>query len=1122
MNTKIASGLIALCGLATLVGFAGSSQFIDTVVKPLALYDFESYFEGSQTSREQLDRIISDAGHERPRRRSESEVPPAQPVDHDIPDGMFWHMVFDFTKKMIARGDEANLKGERGSLYLDYFRRQGPLSPENDLILKQKALEYSAEIEPIENRATVAIGESRREASDSLFPRLNTLQEERDEVSLRLRSEFKESLGAEAFSEFEDFVKKEFSKGAFNHRSDPSYAGGFFYDGISVIIWDDTSTPSLITGFSELYFYYLGPPYYWDPYLESYFVNASTQQVLDSGYSFGLEDFYPATFDHRVYISSPGQTYCTVGDHYSYFWPDLLAPEGWRFDFLATTAVCHTVSPLPTPTPTPPFTPTPTPTPSPDPCDPAAGLPCATPTPTPVPSPTVTISAIEVVEKYGEMVFRVTVVNNPGGTTFLRIKTAAGTTGAATFIDGSTQMAINGNVTDQQVTLKGLTESSQKDNMTIDATVNGSASVVTSQNFTVGLIAELYFEKFDAASSDILPNPGNGQPGSQEGQRVFPDRNTPTDATVDRALIKVVAKVLPVGAGLKVHFGSYDLDDPSTNSLPIDRGGSDGNDNRGLVNASISGDFEIPTGYNCDPASRSTGSAPSWVSKVRCTTQADGLSTAAFKTTMQPGDNFTVSASLSADYRDAINIDSSAGTRIINSMGLPIHISLGGNPDQTAGIRTEMLTVWRRLHLEIDNMSPAQENYVAGSISGGFTLGSRRTRTINVSAGNLDENRFADGRLVVASISDVLVITSNTGNTLSVVNSSNHNITLANNVNVELANVSGLSRAVGMITNGQTIPAAQSATLTFAGRALNNNAFSNGEVLITPVLKSFSVSSNTSTTLTIENPGAASQVIPDTAYFRLYDDDDYNRNDTGGALDGDENELMVRFPDVLRHLSENLAGGNYPDGTPVNILASSYILPEYHWAENVMHYNDSVPPFDVNIDGLPDVMMYENVYQGSAFSERDDFWIGYFLISYQGQRAFDHDGSVSGVEEGSEVGLTGVSSSCDCLGVAGCPRPGLASLCSGPPVGGNITFIYLETLNDQGRDNMMFPNWTIPDSEVVAPHELGHQFGLLGDQPGSQFFVMDYPNNSASPPSRVQFHPEHINIMRARVRSPGR
>ena len=57
-------------------------------------------------------------------------------------------------------------------------------------------------------------------------------------------------------------------------------------------------------------------------------------------------------------------------------------------------------------------------------------------------------------------------------------------------------------------------------------------------------------------------------------------------------------------------------------------------------------------------------------------------------------------------------------------------------------------------------------------------------------------------------------------------------------------------------------------------------------------------------------------------------------------------------------------------------------------------------------------------------------------------------------------------------------------------------------------------------AENVMPHELGHQFGLLGDQPGSMFFIMDYPNTSS--PSRVQFHPEHINIMRRRVKSPGR
>jgi hypothetical protein len=1108
MKIKVISGLFALCGLASLAVF-GASGFIPAIFEPILKISLgHDHANAARVQKGQLAKIVTDAGHARRAGNQTERAMADQRSSLEIPEGMLWHTVFDFTKKIGERGEEANSKGERGSLYFDYFTRQGPLSVERDLFLKQKSRDYFAEIEPIEKNAKAGIEKYKSSMDDSLLPELKTLQSQRDRTSVRFRDQVKEFFGDAAFIEFESFLKTDFSKGA-THQSAPTGLGGyFFYDAYSWIIWDETRAPTLITGFSELYFYYFSPPYYWDPYLESYFLNTTTQHVLNEGFDYGLEDIFPAVFSHPTFSSTVGNTYCTLADHYSYFWPNLLAPDG-RYDYLDTTYICHTVNAPPTPTPTP--------NPTPTPCEPL--LPCQSPTPTPAP-PIVTIAPVDVVEKFGEKTFNVSVFNNAGGVATLKIMTATGTTGDATFPDNSTQLTINGNVTDQQVTINGVLESSQKDNMSIEATVNNSPTVFASRTFTVAVIAEVFFQKFDPDSSAVEPNPGNGEPGSQEGDRVFPDKNSPTDNAVDRALVKVNARILPVGAGFKVYFGSYDLDDPSTNTGPIDPNSTDGNDNNGQVNGSKSGDFTIPPAYACD--SHTTGTAPDHVSKVACTTGPEGSATAVFKTTMQPGDNFTVAASLSAEYRDGMVVDNFDGTKLNNRLGLPIHISKLANLDQTAGVRTRMLTVWRRLQLEIDNMSNARENYLRDNVSGAFTISARRSRTITVTATNLDENRFVNGRLVLAWITEAMDIVSNTINTITVRNTSTHDITLANGVNVEVTNSSGLSSAVGTITTGQTIPASQTATLSFSGVDLNNNAFTNGQLYVTPILKTLTVSANTSNTVTVTNPGNATIAVADATHFRLYDDDDFNSDDTSTTLDGDENEPVVRFPDTLRHLSDNRAGGNYPDGTPVNILARAYILPEYNWAENVMHYNDSVPPFDTNIE-LLDVPRYENIFQGSVFSEQDGFWIGYFLISYQGRSVVDHDGTVSaGGPEGSEEGLTGVISSCDCLNSPTCPRILIGSVCSGIPAGGTISFVYQETLTDQGRDNILLPNWTIPDSEIAAPHELGHQFGLNGDQPGSLFFIMDYPNNNASPPSRVQFHPEHINIMRHRVRSPGR
>ena len=147
---------------------------------------------------------------------------------------------------------------------------------------------------------------------------------------------------------------------------------------------------------------------------------------------------------------------------------------------------------------------------------------------------------------------------------------------------------------------------------------------------------------------------------------------------------------------VKVYFGSYDFDDPSANAAPIDSNGSSGNDNNGMVNNSTSGDFTIPTGTNC--ADPTTGHVPG---KIECTTASDGTATAAFKTTMQPGDNFAVAASLSSIYRDGLNTNPSSGTQLLNMDSNVIHISGETNEDQVPGVRTEMLTVWRNFTLKL-------------------------------------------------------------------------------------------------------------------------------------------------------------------------------------------------------------------------------------------------------------------------------------------------------------------------------------------------------------------------------------------------------------------------------------
>ena len=76
-------------------------------------------------------------------------------------------------------------------------------------------------------------------------------------------------------------------------------------------------------------------------------------------------------------------------------------------------------------------------------------------------------------------------------------------------------------------------------------------------------------------------------------------------------------------AGLPIHFKSLDVDDPSSDSRPVDANGREGNDNFGI--------------------------SPGLLDRVAYTDPA-GVAVQTLTVSTQPGDNFRVAASCSAVY----------------------------------------------------------------------------------------------------------------------------------------------------------------------------------------------------------------------------------------------------------------------------------------------------------------------------------------------------------------------------------------------------------------------------------------------------------------------------------------
>lgn len=739
MRKKIIVPLLAFIGLGSLVVLGSSPDFAGQMVEFLRQTSITEMFLPAK----QEDDVLTKFGIAK-------RVPPkykSEPVER--PESLLWHVVFDFTKKMETKTEEAKQQGSEGNLFSKYFTRQGPLSDDNDQILKQIAAKDFDEIDPLDQLTRKIIEELRAEPKGN-FSRFSTdlknLQIQKDEITLRHRDEVRAAFGEEAFNKFSLFLSTDFSAGATPKKLITTTSpDSFFYDAYSWIVWDDTQQPPQITGFSELYFHYFGGGPYYDPSLDSYFINVTTSSVLDYGRGDGYRDFFPSQNFHPTFFSIRGHQYCTAAYHYAdlYDGPFLVDEI-----YLTSTNICHIVGPAPTPTPTP----TPTRTPI---CTPSGGE--FLPSPSPSPSPSATIVPMDVVEKNGTRNINVSVLNNSGGTTRFSLRTTNGT-GNATFADNSTEVVVTGNVMDQSLTIKGVTESSQADNIIIEARLNSSQTVAASDVFTVGVITSLTFARINTGDLALDENPGTDgivNPDMSEGLRIFPDKNSPTNDP-DRSILSVTATISPQIPGVKVYFASFDLDDPSTNALPVDPNGAVGNDNNGQMSMSKSGQLLDPGSGSCTAASIAAD-----VSKIECTAIGN-MATSNYKITMQPGDNFAIAASLSDIYRNGIVLNSTDGSKLANGTGQTIAISTEANPDNAAGLRTRMLTVWRRLHLEVDSMgNVGPSNNVTGTVKSTVrTLCTPQPCTdyavfyVNTP---LELHRFDNGRIIVNRLSyDVL------------------------------------------------------------------------------------------------------------------------------------------------------------------------------------------------------------------------------------------------------------------------------------------------------------------------------------------------------------------------------
>lgn len=727
--------------------------------------------------------------------------------------------------------------------------------------------------------------------------------------------------------------------------------------GASVIAWDDDA-PN-IDGLSiTAVDYYAGA--YYDPYVYGCLYSIYGESCISEGESYGYDYYIPAQVYHPLFQSQRLNTYCVYSEHWAvavyqvnyYQWWDAYGFSyfgggemgnnvPWygyftytyvpRDVYIGWTEVCHTV-PL-------------------DQCD-AGSATCQ--------QPTVTISPVDVVQKDGERTVNVSVANaQSSDTTKFTIRRTAGT-GSATFDDGTTEKSLTGNFTNTPLKLKGVTESSQVNNFVIEARMNNDSTVLKSDEFTVPVVTSITVERINAGDLALDNNPGtDGTVTAGEGLRVFPDKNNGGE-TLDRSILRVKATVAPAAANLNVYFNSYDLDDPSTSST-IDTNGAAGNDNNGQAGGSGAGQFTIPGGISC------TNAVAGSFSKVDCTTAANGTAEARFQVTMQPGDNFAVVASVDDVYRNGINLNGSDGSKINNGAGQEITTAQTSVP----GMRTEMLTVWRRLHVEVDSMGSATGNNVTGTIPTAASVpAGQQTLTVEVTsaANTLEANRFEGGRIVIGGTSLQVV-----GNTVS-------------NPLWGGGDEFGGSGSGSAETGEKGEDNIMYCPYTYL---YGGGCYDPPDPTPTPFITPTPTPTPTATPTPTPPPTRTMQVtvtVP-TAFnitanqaFTLYDDDDFNDSD-GTNVDGDNGE-DISTPDTSK-MADTSSPCTATVASGCNTLATAYIVPKYDLTgggENIT--------FVLNIPStrpaLDDILSSNNGnFDNFATEASAEFWTIYLLGGYQ-------------------------------------------------------------------------------------------------------------------------------------------
>lgn len=326
--------------------------------------------------------------------------------------------------------------------------------------------------------------------------------------------------------------------------------------------------------------------------------------------------------------------------------------------------------------------------------------------------------------------------------------TAAGAPAGGSYrwevIAGGERAAIVGPANRPQVTVRGTQASAAHGDVTLRVTYTvGGRSCAVQISFTVMDVTQVEWIGVDG---------GDGQTNLEDttlhggGKRLFPGRNEPGGPTHRRVKARVTLNLpVPGEETLTVYLEAFDVDDPTRN-------GDDPGPMDNPVDANDTATAFVPGDNRPQDAS---GNGPLGIQPAGVIARAiaGGGQTAEVEyevTHLNPGNNWKVFATCSRQEIDDVEVNPTVqnGTDAANSFRRT------SNPAVIPAIQHQspLLSLWRKLHLELDSMTNGTDNPFTGNIddvdNADAPHAGEGAAELN-DWGDEDDGRWEGGRLVV-------------------------------------------------------------------------------------------------------------------------------------------------------------------------------------------------------------------------------------------------------------------------------------------------------------------------------------------------------------------------------------